>query len=240
MPSLRELIRNTWCKKQSYPGNRNLLCLFVVGRTSSAFSSDMLKEAKKYGDIKLTPFVEDVGNSSLKLIAAFKWIKTNCPDVKYVMRTQDDVIVNMDKLMNSLLISAPSSGFMMGKCREEIPNRNPYSRYYVPLDIYPGEKYPPVCSNMGYIMSVDVVNMIYQESSKQVMIPLDDVFIGVIMESRKMVPQSMDKLIHTKSIGPTARTRYKICSHFIIHIHVNTEESAREIWQVMRDKCNGS
>ncbi|XP_078484120.1 beta-1,3-galactosyltransferase 1-like [Ciona intestinalis] len=240
---LRDVIRKTWCKQNKNPSKSVPACVFVVGKSKSDennFAKAVTAESKKFGDIMLMPFLDDVRNSSLKLITAFKWIRTNCPNVNYVMRTQDDVIVNTNKLMSTVLTSAPATRFVTGKCLDATPAiRNAYSKFYVPEDLYPHAKYPPVCSNMGYIMSGDVIEILYAESFKHMTIPLDDVFIGVMLEAAKIVPQNMERLIYTKSIRQTERTsRYKICSHSILHIHIDTVASARKIWQVMRDKCN--
>uniref|UniRef100_H2XQ46 Hexosyltransferase n=2 Tax=Ciona intestinalis TaxID=7719 RepID=H2XQ46_CIOIN len=242
---LRDIIRKTWCKQNKHRNNSVSTCVFVVGKSNSDennFAKAVTAESKKHGDIMLMPFLDDVRNSSLKLITAFKWLRTNCPNVNYVMRTQDDVIVNTNKLMSTVLTSAPATRFVAGKCQDATPPiRNAYSKFYVPEDLYPHAKYPPVCSNMGYIMSGDVIEILYAESFKHMTIPLDDVFIGVMLEAVKIVPQNMNRLIYTKSIRQTERTsRYKICSHSILHIHIDTVASARKIWQVMRDKCNGA
>lgn len=72
------------------------------------------------------------------------------------------------------------------------------------------------------------------------LLPLDDVFVGVTLDRLGVEPQHLEHFLHVRSLRPTSSSRDVICGNVIVHVHINTAESARDWWLTMRDGCAGA
>lgn len=63
------------------------------------------------------------------------------------------------------------------------PIRKNNSKWYVPEELYPEEKYPEFCSGSAYLMKADDASKIYSISNRTNFFWIDDVFVtGVLRE----------------------------------------------------------
>jgi len=102
----RNAIRSTW-------GNSTLLSaagvrlVFVVARTDPTRSPPgiqgrVVAEHRRQGDVIQADFIDDYVNLTAKTVAALRWIVRACPEVRYVMKSDDDVYVNVAALTGRL------------------------------------------------------------------------------------------------------------------------------------------
>jgi len=105
-------------------------------------------------------------NLSYKGIAALRWISTHCSRASYVLKTDDDMFVNMFALIKHLK-DLHSAGYRrrllmcyvwwkMHVLRE--------GQWGIPKEVMPEDLYPVYCSGMGYVYSLDVVAAMYRVS----------------------------------------------------------------------------
>ncbi|NXG20819.1 B3GT5 galactosyltransferase, partial [Grallaria varia] len=66
------------------------------------------------------------------------------------------------------------------------PIRKTESKWYVSMEEYPGDTYPPFCSGTGYVLSSDVASRIYKVSGSVPFIKLEDVFVGLCLAKLKI------------------------------------------------------
>ncbi|NWJ04777.1 B3GT5 galactosyltransferase, partial [Crypturellus undulatus] len=66
------------------------------------------------------------------------------------------------------------------------PIRKAGSKWYVSIEEYPGDTYPPFCSGTGYVLSTDVASKIYEISGSIRFIKLEDVFVGLCLDKLKI------------------------------------------------------
>ncbi len=59
----------------------------------------MSQERAVYRDIVQEAFVDSYANATLKSVMAFRWARTFCPHAKYVLIANDDVVVDVFKLV---------------------------------------------------------------------------------------------------------------------------------------------
>ena len=97
----RAEIRATWANQTLFGGHMRVL--FALGSSASSSSSSssspqvnrgVASEAHTYGDILLIDFVDSYFNMTYKIMRTLKWVKWNCPHAAYIMRINDDVVVN--------------------------------------------------------------------------------------------------------------------------------------------------
>ncbi|CAK8698672.1 beta-1,3-galactosyltransferase 5-like isoform X2 [Clavelina lepadiformis] len=242
MTSLRNLIRQTWCKLKTYSQNRQVTCLFVVGQSprGEPFSNETLKESQHHHDVLLTSLLDDIRNSTRKLLTGLKWIKSNCPNVRYVLRTEDDVIINMHQLVENTLPGLPSEKFVGGLVTIDRPVRVPYSQYYVSVKEYPFPQFPPKCDSRAYLISGDVVQDIVKSSKTSGIIALDDVYMAISSRKLGISPQNINKFIYVRSLRTLPYAKDIVCNHTVVHVHIDTFKHVRKVWEAMRNECVGT
>jgi len=59
-------------------------------------------ESTKYGDVIQEGFLDTYNNLTLKSVMLLKWVRTHCRHALYVMKTDDDMFVNLPRLITFL------------------------------------------------------------------------------------------------------------------------------------------
>lgn len=87
-------------------------------------------EADKYGDIIQEKFHDTYNNLTIKVGMLLKWTNNHCNGTKYIMKTDDDMFVNIRNLLSLLSLQSQSTGVLLGTLiANQIPVRNPYDRW---------------------------------------------------------------------------------------------------------------
>ncbi|XP_064627861.1 beta-1,3-galactosyltransferase 5-like [Lineus longissimus] len=163
----RFLIRETW-------GNSsNVRIYFVLGRQGAP------SESKKHGDIIVSGLWDSRSNLTLKAIFALNWAVQNCPDAKYVMRSADDILINIRNLFQ-IIDTNDLTYKIVGHCRDvSIVNRDKTSPQFVSYQSYPLKYYSKSCSpNAGYLMTLQTALDIVQISQQIPYFHLEDAYIS--------------------------------------------------------------
>jgi Galactosyltransferase len=178
----RTVIRETWGSQRQ---DTRALLLFLVGTVNSTNLQEKLEvESKKNGDVVQGSFEDSYRNLTYKHVMALKWFVYNCHEARYLLKTDDDVFINLP-LMNSYL-EAPtelSSPFHRGKllfCHEIARakvKRTYRSKWRVSYDEYLDSYFPSHCPGFVILYSADVVYQLYQEAQRQPYFWIDDVHI---------------------------------------------------------------
>ncbi|KUF86186.1 beta-1 [Phytophthora nicotianae] len=117
-----------------------------------------------YGDL-LTDELECDDEYSLlagKVSAFLEWVIAELPRTEFVMITDDDDFVRVDKLVEDLEV-LPREGFYIGDLPDTLhsaplwPIRDPANAYYISRDNYPLEQLFPYAGGPHYLLSMDCV-----------------------------------------------------------------------------------
>ena len=96
----RMVIRETWSTRTLFP---DLRLVFMIGQTlDKSIMKAIEYENEIYQDIVQEDFIDAYKNLSYKGVMALKWISTYCPQTKYVLKVDDDIVVNTFTLINHL------------------------------------------------------------------------------------------------------------------------------------------
>jgi hypothetical protein len=88
----RILIRETWATRNLFPDIR---LVFMLGQTTDDKIMQAIEyENDLYQDIVQEDFFDSYRNLSYKAVMALKWISVYCPQASYILKTDDDMIVN--------------------------------------------------------------------------------------------------------------------------------------------------
>lgn len=194
----REVLRRTWAKERLQNGVW-IRRVFLSGTKGDGVEKKRLNklvqlEQQQHNDILQWDFVDSFFNLTLKQVLFLQWMDRNCPNVRFLMNGDDDVLAHTDNMveyLKSLKDSDGSKHLFIGNLMEYSPAiRESGSKYFVPADIYPSEYFPPYCSGGGYMLSGYTAHVIYNMSHSTDIITIDDAYMGMCMEKAGLGPAS--------------------------------------------------
>ena len=179
----RFAIRNSWCK-ESHHGVKGVRCYFYSGMTSHPSDNAFLQqEASLYNDIVQFDIADTYLNLTILQLQSFNWTMNHCPSMKFYVRTDADMFVNLNTVANRIIPSMPSSFAYGHVFRGAKPFRDPNHKYYLPRSVYSQPFFPPFISGCMCILSRDVLQTIVEGSETVRPIHyLDDAYYGQIMD----------------------------------------------------------
>ena len=179
----RFAIRNSWCK-ESHHGVKGVRCYFYSGMTSHPSDNAFLQqEASLYNDIVQFDIADTYLNLTILQLQSFNWTMNHCPSMKFYVRTDADMFVNLNTVANRIIPSMPSSFAYGHVFRGAKPFRDPNHKYYLPYSVYSQPFFPPYISGCMCILSRDVLQTIVKGSETVRPIHyLDDAYYGQIMD----------------------------------------------------------
>ncbi|XP_073498654.1 beta-1,3-galactosyltransferase 2-like [Phyllobates terribilis] len=229
----REAIRKTFGNEFLKNGT-SIMCLFLLGKSSLQDPNALLEESKKYHDIIQKDFQDTYKNLTYKILMGIEWVSNYCPTAKYVMKTDSDMFVNTERLLDLLGPDQPQkqnyfTGHLMLNQR---PHRNRNSKWHMPHSLYPDEFYPSFCSGTGYVFSGDVAPKILRSSLKVKYVYLEDVFVGICLdrEGIKITHPPNSKLFNN------FRVSFSPCVYnSIITSHYITPTDLINLWLIVQE-----
>ncbi|XP_053388279.1 beta-1,3-galactosyltransferase 1-like [Mercenaria mercenaria] len=178
----RMALRSTWL---SYTKNNtsNVRYAFLLGEIDDdKIRIAVLKENSVYHDIVKEDFIDMYSNLTYKTIMGFKWASTKCSNAHYVMKTDDDMFVNIQNVL-SICKSNQSETLqkaIIGACHINArPIRDQRSKWFASVVSYPEKSYPGFCSGTGYVTSMHVAREVYKISPSVPFFHLEDVYVSL-------------------------------------------------------------
>lgn len=178
--------------------SRRIVYLFFLGK--SPYETDLQnrvdEEAKKYGDIVQEDFVDSERNLSLKSVSILRWVSDSCSDVKFVIKKDDDIRLNISTALRSLHFKEKEfRHFVMGNSKYLIegPIRDEISKYYTSFSEYAEAFFPLFVHGPAYGFPGKTALMLYQMSLRTKLFWLEDVYITGICAHRARIPVFFDK-----------------------------------------------
>ena len=95
----------TWARFAVH-NTANVRYIFLIGGgwTGSDVTT-VQTESAIYGDILQEDYVDSYYNLSYKVLSGFKWAVDFCPRAKFVVRSADDMYLNIPRILNLLQIT---------------------------------------------------------------------------------------------------------------------------------------
>lgn len=190
----RNVIRETWGNESVAPA-LGFIWLFLLGKHEGELGflqQRMLEaESQRYHDIIQQNFLDTYNNLTLKTLMGMNWVAIHCPQAGYVMKTDTDMFINTEYLIYKLLrpeLELKKNYFTGYIIRGAVPYRNKGNKWYMPPEVYPGEKYPTYCSGSGYVFSGDLAGKIYRASLRIRLLHLEDVYVGMCLAELQIEP----------------------------------------------------
>ena len=192
----RDIIRYTWGSVKVCYG-KHVHVVFLTGQKNDGYESSLKNENDEYGDIIEGTFKDTYENLTYKSVMGLHWVNNFCNETRFVMKTDDDVVVNIYKLVHFLIevdskIRA-ASGFLYcnveGRGHGVAPIRRNESKFYMNETEYRYDLYPPYCHGPGYVFSFDVAARLLESTKRVPIFKFEDVFMGFCTKTAGIEPQ---------------------------------------------------
>lgn len=152
----RTLIRNTWGRPVD-----STKVVFLMGESDNVNVTRKIdEEIQKYGDIVQGSFTDAYRNMTYKHVMGLKWVSHHCPTARYVLKTDDDVVVNSHALRTFLARElSPWGARGLITChlmRHASVQRGKGNKWKVSEEEYEGQFYPDYCLGIVLLILVKV------------------------------------------------------------------------------------
>lgn len=146
--STRSLIRATWSNRLLVP---NLRVIFLVGLSyNMTLNAKINEEFQLYGDIVRENFLDTYRNLTLKTIMGIRWASKYCENAKYIMKLDDNILLNSYNLVKFLEKKVIKNTFLCKTWQDAAVRRDNTSKFYIPKDVYKFDHYP-TCKSIIFI-----------------------------------------------------------------------------------------
>ncbi|XP_012278497.1 beta-1,3-galactosyltransferase 5 [Orussus abietinus] len=186
-PADRSALRRAYTEKELQA--LKIRRVFLLGtlndqstETTKVSQSAILDEAHRFRDIIQGNFIEAYHNLTYKHLMGLQWAVTTCSHARYVMKMDDDIILNLYSILDKIHFIAPSDALMGYIFKNMVPIREPNNKWYVTKEDFSSDVYPEFLSGWLYVAGLRTVSLLVERSrqhSKYFWI--DDVFVTGIL-----------------------------------------------------------
>ncbi|XP_011867110.1 PREDICTED: beta-1,3-galactosyltransferase 5 [Vollenhovia emeryi] len=181
--------------------------VFLLGKLSGdaerktrVAQNALLDESRRYNDILQGDFADTYRNLTRKHLMGLRWAVDTCRDVRYIVKMDDDIVVNVYGILEGLRSGKMEENSLTGcLLTNMVPIREPASKWYVSEAEYAGSVYPDFVSGWLYITRPRVASRLidHAESSREYFW-IDDVFVtGILRRALNIKIQDISDLFTT-------------------------------------------
>ncbi|KAK4326218.1 hypothetical protein Pmani_003252 [Petrolisthes manimaculis] len=194
----RQLIRNTWGNTRYY-NEMKMRVIFVFGSAKTEKERELVtQESQQYHDIVQLKFDDTYKNLSLKGVGALQWVTEHCPGPTWVLKSDDDMIINIFALSSYLqYITTP----MMSSVSHQhsvtpLPNNRIMcavwygmpvlrgtgcAKWCVTEEEWPHKTFPTYCSGSAFVFPNNVTRRLYHAYFHAPFLWVDDAYITGVL-----------------------------------------------------------
>ena len=181
-------LRNTWADSR-IANKKRFTVVFLLGKTAEKSDQDLINaESEKYNDLVQGDFLDLYHNLPDKGLFGFQWVMDYCQNARVVLKVDDDVFVDIFKLLDKYADETYESGYLGCQVREI--GYSPISRegrWALDEKYFPGQTYFNFrhCNGYFVMLSPDIVRKILELSAKtEPRLWLDDVYLFGLVPSK--------------------------------------------------------
>ena len=184
----RQAIRQTWGSTIQKPNQvkwphvptccPHMRLFFLLG-INTELNNAIREELLHHDDIIQGDFIDSYQNMTLKSLLGLKIVKDMCPGVTYLLKSDDDVFVNIPFLLHRLDKNPLTRGIMGARVGHAAPWRT--GKWAVTYRQFPFDFFPPYIHGSSYVISSDIIGPLYDSSHYVPWLPLEDVYVTGIL-----------------------------------------------------------
>ena len=169
----RLAIRETWGRMQD-----SVKIMFLLGNTAEpddVLEDEINTEYENYNDILREDFLDTYQNLTLKTLGGIKWAAIFCAQTKFVLKTDDDMYVNVPLLLSHLETKYSGTGQVITGCVKNGPGGapQPLAPHGLPFKTV----HPLFTAGAGYVLSGDLLGPLYLASLDIKIARVEDAFL---------------------------------------------------------------
>ena len=183
----RMAIRKTWANSSLF--SNQIKAVFLLGTSTDPELNETIKnENDLHHDIVQENFIDNYYNLTTKVIMGMKWASTYCDNAKFLIKIDDDAVLNTPKVLSYLhtfehLKNTAICEKCYGPCTKVIRDRR--SKYYESFEDYPAKYYADYCGGSAYIITTDLAGELYKSSLYNKIGKFEDAYMGGLMKQLK-------------------------------------------------------
>lgn len=240
----RQAVRQTW-------GHPKLLSLynatlmFILGRSFNPNIQSLINmEAAQYGDILQENFVDSYRNLTHKGLAGLKWAGTFCTNSNFLLKTDDDILLDIVSFMENFytkILPSRGEGTKLVLCNVWTRMRvirEPKSKWYVSRQEFPHDYFPPYCSGSAYLLSSDLVTALYGMALQTPFFWVDDCYVTGMLVNKLKIQHTRLNSAYLLNYN-VAEERLKNDSKELMIFHVKKLSLFLKLWPVIMQRHKG-
>ncbi|VEN57901.1 unnamed protein product [Callosobruchus maculatus] len=230
----RMAVRETW---GHFTIRKDVAIAFILGVTSNqTLNNNIEKEQEIYGDIIRGKFIDTYDNLTLKTISVLEWVDNYCPKASFVLKTDDDMFINVSRLLAFIAKHKPETRAIYGRLAKKWkPIRNKMSKYYISPQQYKPPVFPDFTTGPAYLLPANLAKELYVTALNHTYFKLEDVFVtGIVANELKIKRVHVQEFFNKRVPSFTACNVQKEIS---IHMVKSTEQY--DLWKKLHEvaKC---
>ena len=183
----RSVLRRTWLNPKHLAAFGSTKVVFVVGKTDPFTQDKIQQELEVHGDILQGDFIDTYRNLTEKGITMYKWILERCKNAKLILKTDDDVVINIFNLFRFLVPS------LYGKSKSVICNykinseiqRKRKEKWFIERNLFRNQSvYPPYCSGFFVLFTNDLTPILFKTVKSTPYFWIEDVYLYGLLYHR--------------------------------------------------------
>ncbi len=182
----RDHIRQSWASSSFNNTATRVRHVFLLGKAQTLHTQKAINEEyEEHGDLLVGDFVDNYRNLTLKTMMGLRWFTTYCEGAKFLLKADDDIFVNIISILTLLELGIDKfQSYVIGHCQNRlIAIHDNTSKWYISKQSYNHTHFPPYCQGPGFILGGHIARDIANTMHKQMIIPLEDVFVGLVIQN---------------------------------------------------------
>ncbi|XP_075547275.1 beta-1,3-galactosyltransferase 5-like [Dermacentor variabilis] len=231
----RAAIRATWGRDVG--DDKGAGVFFLVGKPDATprgqdIQNRLINESARHNDVIQADFRDTYRNLTIKTLFLLKWAYVNCSSTRFVLKADDDMFVNVERLLSFLEAYGGNRArpFLAGHVlqgRKAV--RQAGSKWYLPLSVYEPDWLPSYVYGSGYVMSREAVRPLFTEALSTPFLYVEDVFLTGIVAQKVGI-----ELTNSRCFIPYA-ARHPCDYRNFISTHEPEPDNMRLAWQIVHD-----
>lgn len=214
----REVIRNTWGRAMKESGSMNMI--FFMGRGGNETAEQIIQsESEQFGDIVQGDFIDSYRNLTLKGLYFMEWTLRNCSHVKWILKADDDVMINPYSFQRYLQRKKRRDSAIHGLIiKNATVFRDPENKWYTSESEFPDHNYPPYCQGTTYLLSAKTIRKLLQfqrQDPNPIFVWEDIYFTGILAKKARVKLLAMNSMIRLDYHPPVKKSLYFVGTHNI-------------------------
>lgn len=195
----RAAVRLTW---GHYAARADVALAFVLGAPPAALRAAVEAEDALYGDVIVGRSLDSYSNLTLKTLSMLEWTDTYCPRAPRLLKTDDDMFINIPRLLEFAAARANATRTVWGKVvRKSLPKRTTKSKYYVSPVQFPGKVFPDFATGPAYLLTADCVRALLAAAPAEPYVRLEDVFVTGVLASKLNITRRHAPEFYNKKVA---------------------------------------